>query len=370
MNNDRDGYLYWIWITTIKGIRKNIIKKLLNYFKTPENIWEQNLEELKFRFKLSDKEISIFEKSKDLTLIEKWIKKLEQKNISYYPINHPNYPDILKNIPNPPLGIYVKGNTIPFKKRYLGIVGTRNCSEYGRRVASKLSKELSSKGIGIISGLAKGIDTVAHKSTLEVDGFTIAVLANGVDICYPKCNMELMKKIEEKGTIISEFPPGTRPIPGFFPLRNRIISGLSQGVIVIEAGEKSGALITADLALEQGKEVFAVPGNIFNKSSIGTNKLIQQGAKLVMNIDDILSEIMDNFYINQYNKELQYKEKIINRLAKEENMVYDCISFEPSHIDILSSKTQYPMNKLQSILTLLELKGLIKQLPGKRFIRS
>ena len=196
------------------------------------------------------------------------------------------------------------------------------------------------------------------------------MVANGLDICYPKSNAKLMEEIQEKGVLISEYPPGTKPIPVFFPTRNRIISGLSQGVIVIEAGEKSGALITADLALEQGKDVFAVPGSIFSSASKGTHRLIQQGAKLVTDVEDILFEINSNFINNKANGNLQYEAKIVNRLAIEENIVYDCISFEPSHIDVLSVKTHYPINQLQGILTLLELKGLIQQLPGKRFVRN
>lgn len=362
--------LYWIWITTIKRLKKSRVKQLLDYYKTPEEIWREDLGFLKDHFKLTDEEVSLLKNSKSPKILKKWIKELEQMGISYYSIDHPLYPSILKNIADPPLGIYVKGRMPFFDKGFLAIVGTRKCSEYGRRVAKKLAQELSHKGFGIISGLAEGIDAMAHKSTLEAGGFTAAVVANGLDLCYPKSNTQLMEEIEEKGVLISEYPPGTRPIPVYFPTRNRIISGLSQGVIVIEAGEKSGALITADLALEQGKEVFAVPGSIFSSTSKGTHKLIQQGAKLVTDIEDIVCEISTNFINNKANENLQYEGKITNRLAIEENIVYDCISFEPSHIDVLSVKTHYPVDKLQGILTLLELKGLIQQLPGKRFVRN
>jgi DNA processing protein len=268
------------------------------------------------------------------------------------------------------MGIFVKGSLPVFEKGYLAIVGSRKCSEYGIRVVRKLGYDLVKMGIGIISGLAYGIDTQAHKVALEYGGDTVAVVANGLDICYPSNNLNLMKSIEEKGAIISEYPPGTNAIPGFFPARNRIISGLSQGVIIVEAGEKSGALITADLALDQGKEVFAIPGSIFSNTSIGTNKLIQQGAKLVTNIEDILEEIKIYMHNKCNSKEVsQSKNVSISGLALEENIVYDCISFEPSQIELLSFKTKYNINKLQSILTFLEIKGLIKQLPGKRFIR-
>lgn len=362
--------LYWIWITTIKGLKKVKVKQLLKYFQTPENIWKKDLEKLNEVFKFSNQELSIIENSKNPRLIKKWIYDLEQMGILYYSIDDPKYPSILKNIPDPPLGIYVKGKMPSFERGFLAMVGARKCSEYGRRAAKKLAEELTNKGYGIISGLAEGIDSIAHKSTLDAGGFTVAVVANGLDICYPKSNIKLMENIQERGVIISEHPPGTNPIPGFFPARNRIISGLSEGVIIIEAREKSGALITADLALEQGKEVFALPGSIFSSTSRGTHRLIQQGAKLVMEVEDIISELSCNYLNNKENEKLQYEDKIMNRLAIEENIVYDCISFEPSHIDILSIKTHYPINQLQCILTILELKGLIQQLPGKRFVRN
>lgn len=374
MNIEMNRSLYWIWITTIKGLKKSRIKQLLNYCKSPENIWNESRKELRLLFNLSDQELALIDQSKNPLLLKKWIRDLESRGIFYYSIDDSNYPHILKNIPDPPLGIYVKGKVSALDKRFLAIVGTRRCSEYGRRAARKLAEELSYKGFGIISGLAQGIDTEAHKATIEAEGMTAAVVAHGLDLCYPASNEKLMDMIEEKGVIVSEHPPGRKPIPGLFPARNRIISGLSEGVIIIEAGEKSGALITADLALEQGKEVFAVPGSIFSSNSKGAHHLIQQGAKLVMNVDDILNELDESLFHKCShrcsNELLKYKDKIIDGLAIEENLVYDCISFDPSHIDVLSSKIHYPINKLQGILTLLELKGLIQQLPGKRFIRN
>lgn len=370
MDNSLDHSIYWVWITTIKGLKKSKIKQLIHCFKSPKEIWELNRREIKRQLNFSEEELNILEKSKSINKIQKWLSNLERNHISYYSIEDREYPSILKNISNPPMGIYVKGKLPCFENGFLAMVGSRKCTEYGIRVARKIGQDLVKMGFGIISGLAQGIDTQAHKITLELEGHTVAVIANGLDICYPSNNMNLMKSIEEKGAIISEYPPGTKPIPWFFPARNRIISGLSQGVIIIEAGEKSGALITADMALEQGKEVFAIPGNIFSLTSIGTNKLIQQGAKLVSNTDDILEELNINVHNNYNNKKnIQYKDESISRLAIDENLVYDCISFEPSQIDILSVKTNYDINKLQGLLTLLELKGLIKQLPGKRFIR-
>lgn len=204
------------------------------------------------------------------------------------------YPQQLKNIYNPPNKIYILGNKEILKESGIAIVGARRATEYGKKVAFKFSKELSARGINIISGLALGIDTYAHLGTLQLEckGKTIAVLGSGLDIIYPKQNIGLVKEILKKGgCIISEYPLGTKPEKSHFPQRNRIISGLSKGVLVVEASEKSGALITADFALEQGKDVFAVPGDIGKSTSIGTNSLIKQGAKLVTNYIDILEEI-------------------------------------------------------------------------------
>lgn len=204
------------------------------------------------------------------------------------------YPQQLKNIYNPPNKIYVLGNKEILKQSGIGIVGARRATEYGKKVAFKFSKELSANGINIISGLALGIDTYAHLGTLQLEckGKTIAVLGSGLDVIYPKQNIGLVKEILKRGgCIISEYPLGTKTEKSHFPQRNRIISGLAKGVLVVEASEKSGSLITADLALEQGKDVFAVPGDIEKSTSIGTNHLIKQGAKLVTNYIDILEEI-------------------------------------------------------------------------------
>ena len=204
------------------------------------------------------------------------------------------YPQQLKNIYNPPTKIYVLGNKEILKQKGIAIVGARKATEYGKEVAFRFSKELSARGINIISGLALGIDTYAHLGTLQQEwiGKTIAVLGSGLDVIYPKQNIGLVREILKRGgCIISEYPLGTKPEKLHFPQRNRIISGLSKGVLVVEASEKSGSLITADFALEQGKEVFAVPGDIIKLTSIGTNSLIKQGAKLVTNYIDILEEI-------------------------------------------------------------------------------
>ncbi|NLM47285.1 MAG: DNA-protecting protein DprA [Epulopiscium sp.] len=367
-----ESTIYWFWISNLKGLKKSRIQQLLKHFKTPKNIWKLGKNEIKSVINISEEELNILERSKNYEGLIEALFDLKEKNIFFYSIQDEAYPVMLRNIPNPPPGIYVKGQLPAFEKGYIAIVGSRNCTEYGKNVVRELGRELVKRGIGIISGLAYGIDSEAHKVALEFGGNTVAVLANGLDNCYPPGNINLMKSIEVTGALISEYPPTTKAIPSFFPARNRIISGLSKGVLIVEAGEKSGALITADLALEQGKEVFAVPGSIFSSTSTGTNKLIQQGAKLVTKVEDILEEIKLNMDIyNKYNnkEDKPYKNESISGLALEENIVYDCISFEATSMEYLSVKTKYNIDKLQAILTLLEIKGLIKQLPGKKFIR-
>lgn len=214
-------------------------------------------------------------------------------NIEEIKINDIKYPEQLKNIYEPPKRLYVLGNIEILHNTSIAIIGSRKFTEYGKNVALKLAKELSEKGIVIVSGLAKGIDSYAHIGTLNNKGKTIAVLGSGIKEIYPKENIELAKMIiRNGGCIISEYSPDTKPDKMNFPKRNRIISGLSKGVVIVEATEKSGALITADYALEQGRDVFAIPGDIFNKNYVGTNKLIQDGAKLITSYDDILNEIM------------------------------------------------------------------------------
>ncbi len=255
------------------------------------------------------------------------------------------------------------------------MVGSRKASVYGKKVAETLSNELAQCGITVVSGMARGIDSFAHKGALKAGKRTIAVLGCGVDIVYPKENSELMGYIIKHGAVISEYYPGVRPIPAYFPLRNRIISGLSLGTVVIEAGEKSGSLITANLALEHGREVFAVPGNIDQPLSKGTNSLIKQGAKLVGSVDDILEEISNqisiiNVELCNTNNNFKCIKDFEDHLSEEQKIIIRTMATMPLHIDEICAKTGFGVQKLNAVLTLLEIEGWIQQLPGQRFIRS
>ena len=278
---------YWIWLSLIKNLGSKRKLKLLELYKNPEEIYKLTKEELininGIREAIA-KEIII---SKNEKILNYHIKYMKENNIKIININEREYPQVLKEIYDPPISLYVKGNIEKLNNKNIGIVGCRECTTYGKKSAEYFSYNLSKQNINIVSGLAKGIDSYAHLGSLNT-GNTIAVLGNGLDMIYPKENLELANEIIKRGgTIISEYPCGTKPDKMKFPARNRIISGISSGIIVIEAKEKSGTLITVDFALEQGRDVFVVPGNINSINSVGTNDLIKQGARVVTTYEDV-----------------------------------------------------------------------------------
>ena len=278
---------YWIWLSLIKNLGSKRKLRLLELYKTPEEIYKLTKEELVNINGIGEaiaKEIII---SKNEKILNYHIKYMKENNIKIININEREYPQALKEIYDPPISLYVKGNIEKLNNKNIGIVGCRECTTYGKKSAEYFSYNLSKQNINIVSGLAKGIDSYAHLGSLNT-GNTIAVLGNGLDMIYPKENLELANEIIKRGgTIISEYPCGTKPDKMKFPARNRIISGISSGIIVIEAKEKSGTLITVDFALEQGRDVFVVPGNINSINSVGTNDLIKQGAMLITTYEEV-----------------------------------------------------------------------------------
>jgi DNA processing protein len=356
---------YWLWLNNIKGIGQKKTKYLLDYFGHPKEIWYSSNDDLTDVRGITKKDIISIRQSRDSDKIISYYKKLHDNNINFYSIEHNNYPQNLRNIYDYPYGIYVKGQ-LSMKEPIIAIVGARKCTEYGKEVAKYFARELAKMGVVIISGMARGIDTAAHKGALEGEGKTYAVLGCGVNICYPKENYNLMNDIKENGALISEFGVNISPKAGHFPLRNRIISGISDGVLVVEAAKKSGSLITADQALEQGKDVYSIPGRIKDKYSEGTNELIKMGAKMVTKVDDILEEIFHN-YCNEKHKD---SENATLGLAEIEKIVYSCLSLEPLFIDDIHIKANMPFNELQLVLTKLEFKEVIKQLPNKYYIKK
>lgn len=287
---------------------------------------------------------------------------MPSKNIEIIKKSAKEYPKILKEISNAPKQLYVRGRLPENHDMNFAIVGTRRASEYGKTLAFKIAKELSELGFNIVSGLALGIDTQSHLGALAGNGKTIAVLGSGIDDAsiFPKENLNLVKKIiASGGAVISEYEPAAKSEIWYFPERNRIVSGLSRGVLVVEAPEKSGALITARMALEQNREVFAIPGSVFSRNSIGTNNLIKSGAKVVTSIDDILEELN----LTELKKEKEENKK--ENLTNEENQIFNIISKEPAHIDKICEITKMPASRVMSIVSVLEIAGIIKNINGK-----
>lgn len=289
---------YWIWFSLIKNLGCIRKKKLLELYKTPENIYNLTKEELLKIDGIGNETVKNILESKNEKLLDYHIKYMEENNIDIIHICEESYPQLLKQIYDAPVSLYIRGNKEILNGQNIGIVGCRDCTDYGKKAAKYFAYNLSKeKSINIVSGLAKGVDSYAHWGSVGANievareancGKTIAVLGNGLDMIYPKENIELANEIiKNGGAIISEYPCGTKPDKMNFPARNRIISGISKGIIVIEAKEKSGTLITVDFALEQGRDVFVVPGNINSINSVGTNDLIKQGAKLVTSYIDV-----------------------------------------------------------------------------------
>ena len=359
-----DNYIMWLNAVEGFGLKKKL--KLMEYFKSAENIWNAAKTELNESKELSEDNIECLLKSKKDDKLDKMVNELYSKNIRYISRNNIEYPELLKEIPDPPLGLYIIGKMPDENIPKVSMVGSRRCTEYGATSCYKLSKDLGKKGLVVVSGMAQGIDTMAHKGVLDGGGETIAVLGTGVDICYPASNRELMKKIIDNGCAISEFPLGTEPTAYTFPIRNRIISGMSMATVVIEAGKRSGTLITVNQALDQGRNVFALPGNITSQLSEGTNNLIKEGAFPVTCAEDI-TEVMGIENEVEKNK-IEEKIKII--LAPEEKLVYDGIRLEPITVDELMEITKLNIQTLQYILTMLELKGYIQKLAGQKYIRG
>lgn len=280
---------YWIWFSLIKGLGSKRKQKLLESYKAPEKIYKLTKKELIAINGIGEKMVENILKSKDEDYLKKYILYMQKHNIDIININDENYPKILKEIYDPPISLYIKGNKNILNNTSVAIIGCRQASQYGIKVAKYFGYNLAKNEVNVVSGLAKGIDSYAHIGSICANGKTIAVIGNGIDTIYPKENINIANKILEKGgTIISEYPLGTKPEKMNFPARNRIISGISKSVIVVEAKEKSGTLLTVDFALEQGRDVYVVPGNINSINSIGTNELLKQGAKIITCYKDII----------------------------------------------------------------------------------
>lgn len=352
-----------IWLNSL-GISSTTLEKLISVFPDIREILEIKSNLLLNIKGIHGKTLNKIIANRNHKYMGELFKVLKNNKVEIITILDSNYPDRLKNIYGKPYVLYGKGDMIKHDELAIGIVGSRKSTSYGKWACEKFTKELVELGVTIVSGLALGIDSIAHKAAIENKGRTIAVLGNGIDKIYPKRNKRIYEEIPNHGMILTEFPVGTLPLPYNFPQRNRIISGLSLGVIVIEAREKSGSLITAHHALEQGKDVFALPGNINNIYSKGTNKLIMDGAKPLLDIRDIIEEIRE---LQLKTLEEKKKDIDLSQFSNIEVEIIDILEKGPLHCDLIAYKTGIDITNIMSSLTVLELKGIVKEVSGRTF---
>ncbi len=344
---------YVYWVSCLRGIGKVKRKSLLRFMESEEGIFNASEEMLSKADGITGKDISNIIQERDKAKVLEDYAIMESKGIKFTYKGHYTYPGRLEGIYNAPYSLFYKGELPDNNKKCVAVVGARNASYQGSIIASKLGRQLAENGIQVISGLARGIDVCAQRGALQIaGGRTFAVMGCGVDICYPKQNIEEYMLMQRSGGIISEYPPGMPPVACNFPMRNRIISGLSDGILVIEAGEKSGSLITAEAGTEQGKDIFAVPGDIGNKLYYGSNELIKNGAALVTNIRDIM-DALGMFYDCSADG---WKKKVDVVLERTEKIVYASLSLEPAHISEIALKTGLGIQHTMEILTGLEMK--------------
>jgi DNA processing protein len=358
-----DDKLYWIGFTLIKGIGAVRFQRLLDRFGDGESAWKAAPADLAgagLNLKMIERLVSVREKV-DLSLI--W-DQIHSKGIRVLTWMDELYPQRLKEIEQPPPVLYMRGELSQEDTWAVAIVGTRRVTPYGRQVTEEIASFLAANGVTIISGLARGVDAIAHNAALRAGGRTLAVLGSGVDKIYPPENRAMADQIMQHGAVLSDYVPGTPPESTNFPPRNRIISGLSMAVVVIEAGETSGALITAEFAAEQGREVFAVPGNILAPQSKGTNKLIQRGAHPLLSASDIMEAL--NLTRVGHHKAARKALPV----DEVESKLYEAIGEEPIHVDEIRNLTGLPVEKVSATLVMMELKGMVRQVGNMHYVRE
>ena len=355
---------YEYWFANLKGISNERKRQIRRNFKSAEELYyiEETALEM---YDIQEKERKIILDSFATWEMEAEYERLLQRQVRFVVSTDEHYPKRLRNIATAPYALYVKGKLPEEDALSVAVVGARECSPYGESMAREFSKSLASKGVQIISGMARGVDGAAQKGALEVGGASYGVLGCGVDICYPREQIGLYMELQEQGGVLSEFPVGSSPLPQHFPARNRIISGLADVVLVMEAKEKSGSLITADMALEQGKDVYALPGPINSRLSKGCNWLIKQGAGVLFSPEELLEELGFSHGLKEENEK---QNKFV--LETEENIVYSCLGFYPQNLEQLIRATKYPVAKLLDILMSLELRGMIKEISKNYYVKS
>ena len=394
-----------IHLNMIQGVGLKTVQRLRDVFGSAERALQATPDALEKVDQLSPAMCDLLKRKPIQYPIERELELINEYGCQVVTLYDDAYPQWLKEIDTPPLVLYIRGELTPEDSLSISIVGSRDAKDYGRKVSYRLSYQLAQHGLTVVSGLAKGVDASAHRGALESGGRTIAVMGSGLSFIYPATNSDLAEKIMESGALISEFPMEVKPKPRNFPRRNRVISGLTLGTVVVEASNRSGALITARLASEQGREVFAVPGEIFSELSTGTHKLINNGAKLINTVDDLLNEL-PLYALNRIHSDAQTSQvlgvgteppqeppaeksdpqpavtqppaKVQHPiqsapppdLTPDERTVFDAIEAPSSHIDTIVRTTQLPISQVSSVLLMLELKGIVQQLPGKQFTKT
>lgn len=361
-----DDRLEWIALQLTPGLGHVGCRGLISRFGRPEAVFRAPLRDLISVEGVREEVARRLLKRETTASPARVLKEVERCGARVVRFTDTEYPASLREIHDPPVLLYVRGREIPPTLPFVSVVGSRNPTHYGLDAARVIGQGIAKRGFGVVSGMARGIDAAAHWGALEAGGWTIAVLGTGVDVLYPESNAKLQETILGKGATVTELPPGTPPDAWNFPNRNRIISGIGKAVVVVEASMKSGSLITASLALEQGREVFAVPGSIDSFKSAGCHFLIKQGAKLVENADDILCEMELFEPTEQKRSQGSFP---FPPLEGAERAIYDILCQYPMHIDDIVNKGKWTAGEVSGILLKMELKGLVRQLPGKMFVR-
>ena len=356
-----DTRQYWVAFSLVKGIGAVRFQALLNFFGDPQIAWGAPTEALR-EAGLSEKVIeNVVELRSAINLDQVW-DQLEAKGITVLIQTDENYPRRLQELEQPPPVLYMLGELTSEDEWAVAVVGTRRVTAYGRQVAEDIAGTLARNGISVISGLARGIDSISHQAALHAGGRTIAVLGSGLDRIYPPENRRLAEQIAAHGALISDYSPGTPPEASNFPPRNRLISGLSLAVVIVEAGQTSGALITAAFAADQGREVFAVPGNISSPGSKGTNRLIRDGAQPLLHPEQVLEALELTMVAEQRTA------RVVLPADAVEAQLFEALGREPLHIDEIRSRTDLPIEKVTATLALMELKGMVRQVGGMQYI--
>ncbi len=356
-----DPKAYWVGFNLVKGIGAVRLRNLIQHFGDVETAWHASPQEMRAAG-LGPKLIETMQQVRAGVSLELVWERVHSLGIQVLTWEDEAYPRRLKEIDQPPPVLYLRDNLQPEDEWAVAIVGTRGITAYGRQVTAEIASVLARRGVTVISGLARGVDAEAHKAALNAGGRTLAVLGSGVDQIYPPEHRQLAGQIIASGALMSDYAPGTPPDGVNFPPRNRIISGLSMAVIVIEAGERSGALITAEFAADQGREVFAVPGNINAPKSVGCNRLIHQGARPLLTPEDVLESLdLASFQQQRVARAVLPKDEVEARLLS-------VLTREPMHVDDIRARVDMPIEKVSATLALMELKGMVRQLGGMNFV--